>query len=69
MKRAALAASVAALACAPAIAEACPYCGGGNGDDVGQSIAMAAMIASPFVAVAVGVTFIVRMIRKEQSDE
>lgn len=69
MKRAALAVSAAALACAPAVAEACPYCAGGNGDSVGQSIAMAAMVASPFVAVGVGVTFIVRMIRKEQSDE
>ena len=58
------AAAAFALALAPRIAEACPYCAGRGDGGVARGVVIGAMVATPFIAAAIALPFIVRLLRR-----
>ncbi len=61
VKRLATLTASASVLLAPAVALACPYCAGQQGDGIGRSIALGAFITLPFVVAA----FVIKFIRSE----
>jgi hypothetical protein len=63
-----VAGAVAALALAPRIAEACPYCAGRTEEGIGRGLVIGAMVFAPFAAVGIAVPLLLRLLRRADPD-